>query len=196
MQVDPLYGIRRRMRLVRVLRWVLVAASLALATVLLLRRDYVVGFLIAGLVVVRVAILVGTAGRGRPYRRGSRVSAQQAGMPATPGVASPTAQSGGRPLAGLARSEFLVAAGVIGMAPAQMSLAYNRGSSLAEMAAGNGVPLERVLNAIVGDAGSKIDDAVARGTMNPRRAVRFKSRLPVWGERLVNHHKHDLQPTR
>jgi hypothetical protein len=184
------------MRLVRVLRWVLVAASLALATVLLLRRDYVVGFLIAGLVVVRVAILVGTAGRGRPYRRGSRASAQQAGMPATPGVASPTAQSGGRPLAGLARSEFLVAAGVIGMAPAQMSLAYNRGSSLAEMAAGNGVPLERVLNAIVGDAGSKIDDAVARGTMNPRRAVRFKSRLPVWGERLVNHHKHDLQPTR
>jgi hypothetical protein len=108
----------------------------------------------------------------------------------------PTAQSGTRPLAGLARSEFLVAAGVIGMAPAQMRDAYDRGSSLAEMAVRNGVPLERVLNAIVGDAGSKIDDAVARGTMNPRRAVRFKSRLPIWGDRLVNHHKHDLQPTR
>jgi hypothetical protein len=196
MQVGLLYGIGRRRRLIRALRWVLVAASLALATVILLRRDYVVGSLIAGLVVVRVAILASTAGRGRRYGRTSQAPAQQTDLPATPGVVRPAAPSGARPLEGLVRSEFLVAAGVIGLAPARMRNAYNRGSSLAEMAAGNGVPLERVVNAIVGDAGSKIDDAVARGTMNPRRAVRFKSRLPVWGNRLVNHHKHDLQPTR
>jgi hypothetical protein len=81
------------------------------------------------------------------------------------------------------------------MAPLQMRDAYDRGSSLAEMAASNGVPLDRVVNAIVGDAGLKVDDAVAQGTMNPRFAAGFKSRLPVWANRIVNHHKRDLQRT-
>ncbi len=164
--------------------------SLALATVLLLRRDYVIGSLIAVLVVVRIAILVGTTRRRRPYMRTNGSSAQPgaastATAAATGGLFGGAARPGGRALAGLARSEFLVAAGVIGMAPGQMRDAFNRGSSLAEMAASSGVPLDRVVNAIVTDAGLKIDDAVARGTLNPRFAARFKSRLQVWAERIV-----------
>jgi hypothetical protein len=193
-QVDPVYGFGRRIRLVRVLRWVLVVFSLALATVLLLRHDYVIGSLIAVLVVVRIAILVGTTRRRRPYLRTNGSLAQPGASTPQPGASSAaTGVSGGRPLAGLARSEFLVAAGVIGMAPGQMRDAFDRGSSLAEMAASSGVPLDRVVNAIVTDAGLKVDDAVARGTLNPRFAARFKSRLPVWAERIVNHHKRDLQ---
>lgn len=190
MQVDPVYGFGRRIRLFRVLRWVLVALSLALATVLLIRRDYIIGSLIMVLVVVRIALLLGTA-RRRPYMRMNRSSVQPGASTPPPGAAQP----GGGRLYGLARSEFLVAAGVIGMAPAQMRDAYQSGSSLAEMAASKGIPLERVVNAIVGDAGLKVDDAVAQGTMNPRFAARFKSRLPVFANRIANHHKRDLQRT-
>jgi len=201
MQVDSGFGFGRRIRLVRVLRWVLVALSLGLATALLLRHDYIVGSLIAVLVIVRVAILMSTSRRRRPYMRmnrppGQPASASAASSAATGGTSSGASTPGGRPLLGLARSEFLVAAGVIGMAPPQMREAYNSGSSLAEMAASNGVPIDRVVNAIVGDARLKIDDAVAQGTVNPRFAVKFKSRLPVWANRIVNHHKKDLQRAR
>jgi hypothetical protein len=201
MQVDPVYGFGRRIRLVRVLRWVLVALSLALATVLLLRHDYVIGSLIAVLVVVRVAILMGTTRRRRPYMRTSRSPGQPAAVPTasgatTGGTLSGAPRPGGRALSGLARSEFLVAAGVIGMAPAQMRDAYDSGNSLAEMAATKGVPVDRILSAVVTDAGLKIDDAVAQGTMNPRFAARFKSRLPIFADRIVNHHKRDLQRAR
>jgi hypothetical protein len=176
-----------------------VAFSLALATVLFLRHDYLIGALIAVLVVIRVAILIGTTRRRRPYMRMTDLRmtgsvAQPGASTPQPGVSSAASDAPtGRPLSGLARSEFLVAAGVIGMAPRQMRDAYDRGSSLAEMAATNGVPLERVVNAIVGDASLKVDDAVSQGTMNPRFAARFKSRLPVWADRIVNHHKRDLQ---
>src|ERR1700722_11955388 len=102
MQVDRVYGFGRRIRLVRVLRWVLVAFSLALATVLLLRHDYVIGSLIAVLVAVRIAILVGTTRRRRPYMRMNGSVAQPGASTPQPGVSSAASgAASGRPLAGL-----------------------------------------------------------------------------------------------
>jgi hypothetical protein len=188
MQVDGGYRMGGTRRVVRALRWVLVAVSLALAAVLLFRHRYILGLLIGGLVALRVAILLATSRRRRPG------SAAQGTYVAAPGPLG-AAGTRGRPLAWLARSEFLVAAGVIGMDPAQIRTSYEQGSSLAEIAARAGVPTERIVDAVVSDAGAKIDDALARGTFDARRAGRLKTRLPIWAGRLVNHHKRDLQQT-
>ena len=165
-------GAGNKLRWVRALRWVLVAGGVAIAIVLLLRRDYVLGVLIAATAVLRLGMLLGTA-RRRRHRRG--------GVPDASGVPA----SGGF-VVGLARSEFLVAAGVIGMDRAQVRQSFHQGRSLAEMAADVGVPLDRVLGAIVSDAAAKVDDAVARGTIPERRGLRLKSRLPILANRLVN----------
>ena len=163
----------------------LVAGAAAIAVVLILRKDYVLGALIGAMAVLRLGLLLATR-RRRVLGRGA--ARRPAG---SPGGRAP-GNAGGF-LSALARSEFLVAAGVIGMDPMQMRQSYDQGMTLAEMAAGMGVPLDRVLGAIVSDASVKIDDAVARGTIPQRRAAFFKSRLPVWAGRLVNHRKRELQ---
>jgi hypothetical protein len=175
-------------RFLRVLRWVLVAGSIALAVILLERRDYVIGFLIAGLAIVRVVFLIGSSRRRGFHGRGGFDGG------GIPGAMRAGAVGGGQgPLRGLMRSEFVVAAGVIGMDLTQARNAYRGGSSIAEIAAGRGVPADRVVSAIVTDAGAKIDRAVAEGTMDRRLAYRLKGRLPVVANRFVNHHKRDLQ---
>jgi hypothetical protein len=180
MQPGARYGGRSGLRWLRVLRWVLVAGAAAIALILILRKDYVLGILIGAMAMLRLTLLVGTR-RRRTY-----------GGPAGAGGASGS-PGPGRFLPGLARSEFIVAAGVIGMDLIQMRQSYDQGRSLAEMAAGMGVPLDRVVRAIVSDAGAKIDDAVARGVIPERRGARFKSRLPVWADRLVEHRRRDFQ---
>jgi hypothetical protein len=202
MQPDAGYGGPNRFRWFRVLRWVMVAGAAAIAVILILRKDYVLGILIGAMAMLRLALLVGTR-RRRFYRWSGGSGSSGHGMPGpgTDGPYSRHAGAGGVPggpgagrfLPGLARSEFIVAAGVIGMDPIQVRRSYNQGRSLAEMAAGAGVPLERVVSAIVSDAGAKIDDAVATGVIPERRGVRFKSRLPIWADRLVEYRRRDFQ---
>ncbi len=158
-------------------RWVMVAIGAAIAAVLLLRGDYLLGGLIGALATVRLVYMLVFFGRRRAFR-----SSYGAGPL-------------GGDLRGLARSEFMVAAGVVGLDPAQVRRAFDQGRSLAELATGAGVPLERLVNAIVSDASAKIDQGVAGGRLTQERAREDKARLPVWASRLVKFHKGDLRRT-
>jgi hypothetical protein len=175
-QGDPT---RHRRTWIRSLRWVLVAGSLALAGVLLYRHDYIIGFLIGGLALVRVIYLVGTSRRAvyarRPY--GQR--------PGERGLAEPVRSA----LRELARQELVVAARQIGLDANQLRHAFQEGRSIAELAAGAGVALEPIVRVIVADATRAIDQKVAAGQMNEQVADRAKARLPVWAARLVNFRK-------
>ncbi|MGD0084069.1 MAG: hypothetical protein ABSD78_12850 [Acidimicrobiales bacterium] len=173
----------------RTLRWVMVAGTLAIAAVLLLRGNYILGLLIGGLAIVRVVYMVTFARRRRAFR-----SSYGAGVGAGAGAhgAGPVREL----LRGLARAEFPVAAGIIGMDPAQVRTAFEQGRSLAELATGAGVPVERVVNGVASDAAARIDQGVADGRVPEERALQAKAQLPVWANRLVNFHKGDFQRTR
>ncbi len=159
-------------------RWVMVTGSVAIAAVLLLRGDHLLGLLIGGLAVVRVAFLLSSVRRRR--------------------AVSPAAGTGaGRAvLRRLARSEFAVAGTVLGWGPGQVGAAFDQGRSLAEMATQQGVPLQRVVDAIVADALAKINMGMADGTITPERGGDATRRLPVWAGRLVHVHKGDLRRAR
>jgi hypothetical protein len=151
----------------------MVAGSLAIAAVLLARGNDVLGLLIGGLAVVRVVYLLAVTRSRR--------------APRSPHGAGPVLDV----LRGMARSEFVVAAGVIGLEPAAVRRAFDQGSSLAELATGAGVPVDRVVNAVVRDASAKLDQDVTNGRLTGPRADQAKARLPTWASRLVNFHKGD-----
>ena len=86
---------------------------------------------------------------------------------------------------------------VLGWGPGQVRAAFDQGRSLAEMATQEGVPLQRVVDAVVADASARIDKGMADGTITPEQAGRdATSRLPVWAGRLVHVHKGDLRRAR
>jgi hypothetical protein len=164
------------------------AVSIAIAAFLLARGDYVIGGLIGVLVVFRVMLLIATS-------RGRRVSHNQGypnGSTQRFGAAGRVRQV----LRGLARGEFRVAAGAIGVDASQMQRAFKGGSSIGKLADANNVPRDRVVYAIVADATSLIDMQVARGVLDPQTAQRAKARLSLWANRLVNLHTGDLHRLR
>jgi hypothetical protein len=156
----------------------MIALSLAIAAVFLLRGNYVLGLLIGGLAIVRVVFLLLSTRRRRALR-----SSYGAGRVR-------------EVLRGLARPEFEVAAGIIGLDPARVRSAFDEGRSLGDLATGAGVPVERVVNAVVSDASARIDQGAADGTVTQELARRAKARLPMWANRLVNFHKGDPRGTR
>ena len=127
---------------IRVLRWAIVDVSLTLGGVLLARGDYVIGGLICVLGVFRAVFLIATTrprmaprGQFNPLNRSNQVDTDRPGAGAAPVREL---------LRGLARTEFKVAAGAIGVDPSQFRRAFNSGTSIAELAAEKGVPLDRV----------------------------------------------------
>jgi hypothetical protein len=99
-------------------------------------------------------------------------------------------------LRSMARDEFLVASGAMGMSGAQLRQDFNSGMSIAEMAARAGVALEPIIDAIVNDGSARIDRAVAQGSVEQDEGNSAKSKLRPWAKRLVNIHKRDLPSSR
>src|SRR5207244_12732209 len=93
----------------------------------------------------------------------------------------------------LARGQFEVAAGAIGISPSDVRVEFANGRSIAEIAGAHAVPVERVVAAIVADASAKLDRAVAAGRTTRGAAERFKTRLPRWANRLVHRHRADTR---
>jgi hypothetical protein len=175
----------RRRLWIRVLRWAMVAVSLTLGSVLFTRGDYVIGGLICALGVFRAVFLIATT---RPRKVSRRRLNQVDTGPTGAGPARVREL-----LRGLARSEFRVAAGVIGIDQYQFRRAFNSGSSIAELAAEKGVPLDRVVKAMVADAEAQVDLQVSKGGVDPTSAQFAKARLQIWANRLANFHKGDLR---
>ena len=85
----------------------------------------------------------------------------------------------------LASIELDVAATAIGVAPDVLRRAVDDGRSISALAADAGVPPDRVVDAVLRDANTKVDRAIADGRITPDRASTLRNRLPNWTEQLV-----------
>ena len=160
------------------LQWVMIALGLAIAAALLLRGSYLLGLLIAALAVARVVYMFCMT-RRRRSRRDSFDAGPVRGV-----------------LRGFARSELIVAARIISLGPAQVRRSFDEGRSLAELATGAGVPVERMVDAVIRDTSAKLDREVAEARLTQARAQQVRARLPLWANGLVHFHKGDLQRVR
>ena len=162
----------------RVIWWIIIAFGLVVGAVLLLLGYYLFGVIIGGFAVLRLIYTLSL-----PNRRG-------------PMWLPPVSDSERALLRSMARDEFLVASGAMGMSAAQLRQDFNSGMSIAEMAARAGVALEPIIDAIVNDGSARIDRAVAQGSVEQDEGNSAKSKLRPWAERLINVHKRDLPSSR
>jgi hypothetical protein len=158
----------------RTLRWLIVAVVLVWGVVLVTRGHLLVGSLLCGLGVLRVAyLLVLTRRRSAGGRR----------WDTDPGRAL---------LRGLRPRAVTLAATTIGIEPAQLRREFAGGRSIAEIASAAGVAPERVANAVIADATAMLDKALANGTAPAPAVSQAKTRLPVWTSRLIHATRDDL----
>jgi hypothetical protein len=162
----------------RTLRWVILGFGLAAGVLLLATGHLLLGALLGGFAVLRPVLMLGMQRRRRQYRTMARTD------PA--GDAPPVLRT-------LARGQFEVAAGAIGVPPADLRIEFAKGRSIAEVASAHGVPVETVVAAVVAEAAAKVDRAVADGETPPGAADRIKGRLPQWATRMVNGHRGELR---
>jgi hypothetical protein len=162
----------------RTFRWVIIGFGLVAGALLLADGELLLGAVIGGLALLRLVLMLMVQRRRRQFR-----SAATTG----PGSGAPPI------LRTLARGQFEVAAGAIGVAPSDLRVEFARGRSIAEVAGAHGVPVETVVAAVVADATAKIDRSVADGKTPPRAAARIKPRLPAWATRMVHGHRGELR---
>jgi hypothetical protein len=158
----------------RVIWWVIIAFGLVVTAFLILERYYLFGAIVGGFAILRLIYTLSL-----PNWRG-------------PVWVPPLSHSERALLRSMARDEFLVAAGIIGISGAQLRQDFNRGMSIAEMATSAGVALDPIIDAIVSDASARIDQVVAQGSVARVEGDSAKSKLRTWAERLVNINERDL----
>ena len=154
------------------MRYLFFGVGLVGGLILLAAGQTLIGGLLVAMGTVRIVMLVSMQHRTR------------SSSPQAPGVNG--RRGGGRQmLQRLARMELDVAATAIGVAPDALRRAVDDGRSISALAADAGVPSERVVDAVVRDANTKVDLAVADGRIAPDRASMLRNRLPNWAEQLV-----------
>jgi hypothetical protein len=154
------------------MRYLFFGVGLVGGVILLAAGQTLIGGLLVAMAAVRIVLLVS-------MQRRVRSSSSQA-----PGVNG--RRGGGRQmLQRLASMELDVAATAIGVAPDVLRRAVDDGRSISALAADAGVPSDRVIDTVVRDANTKVDQAVADGRIAPDRASMLRNRLPNWAERLV-----------
>jgi hypothetical protein len=156
---------------VKTMRYLFFGVSLVGGLILLAAGQTLIGGLLVAMGAVRIVLLI-----SMQRRMGS--SSQARG-----GSNSP--RGGPQMLRRLAGMELDVAATSIGVAPDVLRRAVDEGRSIAALAADAGVPADRVVDAVVRDANTKVDRAVADGRIAPDRATLLRGRLPNWAEQLV-----------
>jgi hypothetical protein len=154
------------------MRYLFFGVGLVGGVILLAAGQTLIGGLLVAMAAVRIVLLVSM------QRRMRSSSSQARGVNGRRG--------GGRQmLQRLAGMELDVAATAIGVAPDVLRHAVDDGRSIAALAADAGVPSDRVVDAVVRDANTKVDRAVADGRIAPDRASMLRNRLPNWAEQLV-----------
>ena len=154
------------------MRYLFFGVGLVGGIILLAAGQTLIGGLLVAMAAVRIVLLVSMQHR-------TRSSSSQA-----PGVNG--RRGGGRQmLHRLASMELDVAATAIGVAPDVLRRAVDDGRSISALAADAGVPSDSVVDAVVRDANTKVDRAVADGRIAPDRASMLRNRLPNWAEQLV-----------
>jgi hypothetical protein len=77
------------------------------------------------------------------------------------------------------------AAEALGMEPRELGERLRTGESVADVAAGQGVDLESVSDAILSDANARIDQAVANGRIDEPKGEELKSRIATFTESFL-----------
>jgi hypothetical protein len=129
------------------------------------------------------AILAGPAGAAT-VAPGATTS-PSTGSPST-GAPSTGAKAAHHPrLRRLLHHELVVAAGLIGVTPAQLRTDLKAGQTVDQVAQSKGVATDTVVNGLVKDATTRINAAVAKGRLTQARATTLEGRLPALVQKLV-----------
>ena len=147
--------------------------GLILGVLLVLRGQLVLGLLIGGLALVRIAFFGVFAHRRRAF--GYRVAA------------GPVPEL----LRSFVRGDFEAAAAALGVEPIDLRREFARGRSVAEQAEAAGVPVDSVIDAVTRYASARIDQLAADGAVSNEIASQAKERLPAWAARFVERQKGD-----
>jgi len=166
---------------IRTLRWVMVGFGAIAGVVLLTAGATLFGAVLLTFAILRLVMLLAMQRRMRQWDGAGR------GSGAAAGVGNPNRDTMQR----LARGELVVAASAIGITPDDLRHAVDEGRSIAAVAADAGVPTRQVVDAVVRDATSRVEHAVAAGNLASNRAERLRTRLPRWADRFV-HTTHDV----
>jgi len=133
-------------------------------------------------IVVGGALLGGVASVGTAY----------AAAPATTATAS--TGTAGHPLHAwlkahrkeIRKDGVAVSAKTIGVTPKALVTELRSGKSVAQVAAEHGVSTQTVVNALVGAADTKVDQAVTNNQLTSAQAAKIKTALPVYVTKAVN----------
>ena len=161
--------------MLHVLRWLIVAVILAVGIVLVAHGHLLIGSLLCGLAALRIAYLFFLASRRRAARARWHPDPKRL------------------LLRGLRHREVGVAAATIGAEPAELRREFAGGRSIAEIAVAAGVAPERVVSAVIADAGAMLDRSAADGMATPDAVASAKADLPRWATRLVHATSSDLR---
>jgi spermidine/putrescine-binding protein len=132
---------------------------------------------------IAAGLLVGSLGLAAVVPAGV-ASAQTA----TTQAANPSANTGHPFLRKVRHAEYKVAADTIGVNPAELRADLKGGRSVADVATTKGVSVDTVVNAVVNDATTKIDQAVTNGKLSQDQATKLEANLPAIFTRVVNAH--------
>jgi hypothetical protein len=78
-------------------------------------------------------------------------------------------------------------ADTIGISREELRTELASGKSIAQVASDNGVDPQTVIDALVADATTRVDQALADGKIDAEQATKVKERLPRAVDKLVNH---------
>jgi polyhydroxyalkanoate synthesis regulator phasin len=87
------------------------------------------------------------------------------------------------------------AAKAIGVTPKDLRSELKTGKSIADVAAGHNVSLDAVKAQISGDAKTKLDALVAKGTLTQQQEDALLQKLSASLDKILNHHKGQKAPT-
>ena len=175
----------------RILRWIMVAVGLALGVALLATGNLLIGGLVTVLAGLRAVMVLMVSRRQHAVRAGARPAPgahRVAGAPGqVPGAPARLGRGrGGRAQRRLTEGAVQAAARTIGVDVADLRAGRSAGRSIAAQATERGVAPDRVVEAVVADAGIRIDRAEASGYVQGPRADYARAHLSEWATRLVH----------
>jgi hypothetical protein len=168
--------VESRMRSMRKWRLAISVGTLTLGVVLVVAGNVLVGVLVGGLAIARLVMfsrfpVPGTRGQMNGFDAPERLW-----------------------LRSHAGNELVIAAGVIGCRVDDLRDQFQRGRSIADVAAERSIDLRQVTAAIAADITARASDAERDGSLSHAAARHVHGVAPRFADRLVHGHRGDLRP--
>jgi hypothetical protein len=188
----PLEQARHRHKTMQAARLGTALLGMVAGTLLVASGGVLIGLVIGGMAAMRLVMFLVAGRQRRQWEHDRQLDGGPAAWPPPsqwpPPSPNPGAPAGSLAFTGphrLARREFAVAATTIGVDPDELGRDFAAGRSIAEVASAKGVAPATVIEAIVADATTAIDQARRRGRLAPNATGPNPDRLTDWATRLV-----------